>query len=610
MSGRGMMGNHMGMNNGEKAKNFKETMRHLIQYLGEYKRTITLTLLVAAGSTVFSIIGPKTLGKATTKLFEGTIAQISGTGTIDFGYIGRIILIVLGLYLCSALFRYVQGWIMAGVSVKITYRFRHDIAEKINRMPLKYFDGTSHGEVLSRITNDVATINRTLSQSMSQIVTSLATVIGILVMMLSISWQMTLIALTIIPVSMLIVSIIIKKSQKYFKLQQEFIGHLNGHVEEMYGSHTVMRAFNGEQKSIDKFQVLNNTMYNVGWKAQFLSRMMMPIMTVVGNLGYIAVSILGGYLAVKKTITVVDIQAFIQYVRNFTQPITQLANISNVLQQTAAAAERIFEFLDEEEELPETENPVKLKDISGKVEFKNIHFGYMPGKPVIKNFSAVAEPGQKIAIVGPTGAGKTTIVKLLMRYYDVTSGQILIDGHPIQTLKRSHLRTMFGMVLQDTWLFNGTIMENIRYGNPGATDEQVKDAAKTAHAHHFIRTLPHGYDMIINEEANNISQGQMQLLTIARAILANPKMLILDEATSSVDTLTEIMIQKAMDNLMKGRTSFVIAHRLSTVKDADLILVLREGNVVEQGTHSELLASGSFYAEIYNSQFSYSVPGN
>ncbi len=601
--GRGMMGRHMGMSTGEKAKNFKGTMRKLVQYLGEYTVPITLTLLVAAGSTVFSILGPKTLGKATTKLFEGVMAQISGTGTIDFSYIGRIIFIVLGLYLCSALFRYVQGWIMAGISVKITYRFRRDIVEKINRMPLKYFDGTSHGEVLSRITNDVSTINRTLNQSMTQIVTSVATVIGILVMMLSISWVMTLIALTIIPLSMIIVSIIIKQSKKYFKLQQEYIGHLNGHVEEMYGGHTVMKAFNGEQRSIDTFETLNNTMYTAGWKAQFLSRMMMPIMTIVGNLGYIAVSILGGYLAVKKTITVGDIQAFIQYVRNFTQPITQLANISNVLQQTAAAAERIFEFLEEEEERPETEHPVTLTKVSGTVEFRDVHFGYSPDKPVIKNFSAKAEPGQKIAIVGPTGAGKTTIVKLLMRYYDVTSGEILIDGHPIQTLSRSGLRKTFGMVLQDTWLFNGTIMENIRYGKPGASDEEVKAAAKTAHAHHFIKTLPGGYGMVINEEADNISQGQMQLLTIARAILADPEMLILDEATSSVDTLTEILIQKAMDNLMHGRTSFVIAHRLSTVRDADLILVLRDGNVVEQGTHRELLAAEGFYAEIYNSQF-------
>ena len=605
MAGRGMMGRHMGMNSGEKARNFKGTMRKLIQYLGPYKITITFTLLIAAGSTVFSILGPKTLGRATTKLFEGALAQIGGTGTIDFSFIGRIILIVLGLYLCSALFRYLQGWIMAGISVKITYRFRKDIAQKINRMPLKYFDGTSHGEILSRITNDVDTVNRTLSQSMSQIVTSIATVIGILIMMLSISWMMTLIALTILPLSMSIIRIIIKKSQKYFKVQQEYIGHLNGHVEEMYGGHTVMKAFNGEQKSIDTFNTLNATLYTVGWKSQFLSRMMMPIMTVVSNLGYIAVSILGGYLAVKKTITVGDIQAFIQYVRNFTQPITQLAHISNVLQQTAAAAERIFEFLGEEEDLPDAENSVKIEKVDGNVAFHHVHFGYTPDKPIIKDFSASAKAGQKIAIVGPTGAGKTTIVKLLMRYYEVSAGEILIEGHNIKTLSRGDLRTMFGMVLQDTWLFNGTIMENIRYGNLQATDEEVKEAAKTAHAHHFIRTLPGGYSMIINEEANNISQGQMQLLTIARAILANPKMLILDEATSSVDTLTEVLIQKAMDTLMRNRTSFIIAHRLSTVRNADLILVLNEGNVVEQGTHKELLSAGGFYADIYNSQFSY-----
>jgi len=602
---RGPMGGHMGMGGGEKAHDFKGTMAKLIQYLGAYKLAIGIILIVAAGSTVFMIIGPKILGKATTKLFEGVMAKISGTGTIDFAYIGHILLLVLGLYLISALLNYIQGWIMAGVSVNITYKLRKDIAEKINRMPLKYFDGTSHGEVLSRITNDVDTVNRTLSQSLTQIVRSTVTVIGVLIMMLTINWIMTLIALAIIPISMILVSFIIKQSQKYFRQQQDYLGHVNGHVEEMYGGHIVMKAFNGEAKSIRKFRKLNDTLYEAGWKSQFLSGLMMPMMTVVGNIGYVAVSILGGWLAVQKAITVGDIQAFIQYVRNFTRPITQLANISNVLQQTAAAAERVFEFLTEDEEIPETKNPVKMTNINGEVEFQNVHFGYSQDKIIINNFSATAEAAHKIAIVGPTGAGKTTMVKLLMRYYDVTSGAILIDGHNIKEFTRNGLRRLFGMVLQDTWLFNGTIMENIRYGRPGAADEEVIQAARTAHADHFIKTLTNGYNTVINEEANNISAGQKQLLTIARAILADPKMLILDEATSSVDTLTEILIQKAMDNLMKNRTSFVIAHRLSTVRDADLILVMNSGDIVEQGTHSELLAKNGFYAEIYNSQFDY-----
>lgn len=602
---RGPMGGHMGMGGGDKAHNFKGTMAKLIQYIGSYKLAIGIILIVAAGSTVFSIVGPKILGKATTKLFEGVIAKIGGTGSIDFAYIGHILLLVLGLYLISALLSYIQGWIMAGISVKITYRLRKDIYEKINRMPLKYFDGTNHGEVLSRITNDVDTVNRTLSQSLSQIVTSIVTIIGVLIMMLSINWMMTLIALTIIPISMVLVSLIIKQSQKYFRQQQDYLGHVNGHVEEMYGGHIVMKAFNGETKSIKKFQLLNETLYQAGWKSQFLSGIMRPLMTIVGNLGYVAVSILGGWLAVRKVITVGDIQAFIQYVRNFTRPITQLANISNVLQQTAAAAERVFEFLSEDEETPETKNPVKPVNVKGEVQFRNVRFGYSEEKIIINNFSALAEAGHKIAIVGPTGAGKTTMVKLLMRYYDVTGGSILIDSHNIKNFTRSDLRKMFGMVLQDTWLFNGTIMENIRYGRPDAADEEVIAAAKTAYADHFIKTLTNGYGMVINEEANNISAGQKQLLTIARAILANPKILILDEATSSVDTLTEILIQKAMDNLMKDRTSFVIAHRLSTVRDADLILVMRNGDIVEQGTHNELLAAKGFYAEIYNSQFDY-----
>ncbi len=598
-------GRHMMMAGGEKARDFKGTMRQLIQYLGSYKAAISVIIIIATASTVFMIAGPKILGKATTILFEGAMAVITGTGEIDFTAIGRILVFVLGLYLFSTLLGYIQGWIMAGISVKITYRFRKDIAEKINRMPLKYFDGTNHGEVLSRITNDVDTVNRTLGQSLTQIVTSFVTVIGVLVMMFSINWIMTLVALGIIPLSMILVRLIIKKSQKYFKQQQEFIGHINGHVEEMYGGHLVVKSFNGEEKSIEKFDVYNSKLYKAGWKALFLSRIMMPLMTILGNISFVAVSILGGWLAVKKAITIGDIQAFIQYVRSFTRPLTQLANISNVLQQTAASAERVFEFLAEEEHIPETENPVQPSVIKGNVDFINVHFGYSPDKVIINDFSASVRSGQKIAIVGPTGAGKTTMVKLLMRYYDVTDGAILIDGHNIKEFTRKYLRSRFGMVLQDTWLFNGTIMENIRYGNLSASDEEVVAAAKTANAHHFIKTLPGGYDMVINEEANNISQGQMQLLTIARAVLADPSMLILDEATSSVDTLTEIHIQKAMDALMKGRTSFVIAHRLSTIRDADLILVMNNGDIVEQGTHKELLAADGFYAELYNSQFEY-----
>ena len=602
----GPMG-HMGMGMGEKAHDFKGTMRRLIRYLGSYKIAITVIVIVSIGSTIFTILGPSILGQATTTLFNGVVAQLSGKGSIDFAAIGRILLEVLALYLLSAILSYIQGWIMSGVAVKITYRFRKDISEKINRMPLRYFDGTNHGEVLSRITNDVDTVNRTFNQSLTQIVTSFTTVVGVLVMMFLISWLMTLVALVIIPLSMGVVSLIVKKSQIYFKEQQDYLGHINGHVEEMYGGHVVMKVFNGEKRSIAKFNGINAMLYEAGWKSQFLSGMMMPIMMFIGNLGYVAVSILGGWLAVRRAITVGDIQAFIQYVRNFTQPLTQLANISNVLQQTAAAAERVFEFLNEDEELPEAASPVRPLRIEGRVIFRDVHFGYSPDKIVIKGFSAVAEPGHKIAIVGPTGAGKTTMVKLLMRYYDVSSGAILVDGHNVKDFARSDLRRLFGMVLQDTWLFNGTIMENIRYGRPEATDEEVMEAAKTAHADHFIRTLPHGYEMVINEEASNISQGQMQLLTIARAILADPRILILDEATSSVDTRTEILIQKAMDNLMRERTSFVIAHRLSTVRNADLILVMREGNIVEQGTHEELLGGDGFYAEIYNSQFDYAA---
>ncbi len=604
--GRGPMGGgppHLSGIPGDKASNFKGTMKTLLQYLGKYKVAVFFTLIVSAVSTVFMILGPKILGRATTGIFEGVMAQISGTGGIDFGFVARILITVLILYLISTAANYIQGWIMAGISAKVTFRLRKDIEEKINRMPLGYFDTTSHGEVLSRITNDVETVSRTLSQSLTQVVTSVATVAGVLVMMFSISWMMTLVALVIIPVSMIFVSVIIKKSQKYFKQQQDYLGHVNGHVEEMFSGHVVMKAFNGEKKSIEKFSELNDTLYTSAWKSQFLTGLMHPIMMFVGNLGYVGVSILGGYLAVQRAITVGDIQAFIQYVRSFMQPLTQLANISNILQQTAAAAERVFEFLDEPEQIPETDDPLKVRNFNGKVEFANVNFGYTEDKVIINDFSAVAEPGQKVAIVGPTGAGKTTMVKLLMRFYDINKGKILIDGNDITDYSRRDLRRMFGMVLQDTWLFNGTVMENIRYGRPGATDEEVYAAAKTAHADHFIKTLPGGYSMVINEEASNISQGQMQLLTIARAILADPKMLILDEATSSVDTRTEIHIQKAMDNLMAERTSFIIAHRLSTIKNADLILFMKDGDIVEQGNHEQLMAAGGFYSELYNSQF-------
>ena len=598
----GPMGGMMGAQ-GVKVQDFKGTMKKLVAYLGSYRKAIIIVFIFAIASTAANIVGPKILGQATTTLFEGVIAQLAGTGSIDFDVIRRIALITLGLYLLSALFAYIQGWIMADVSTNIAYRFRRDISEKMNRMPLRYFDGTTHGEVLSRITNDVDTVNQTLSQSMTQIITSAVTVIGVLVMMFSISWLMTLVALIIIPLSMVTVMLIVRQSQKYFKQQQDYLGHVNGHVEEMYSGHIVMKAFNGEEESIKKFDESNNVLHDVAWKSQFLSGLMMPIMLFIGNLGYVAVAILGGYLAIKQTITVGDIQAFIQYVRSFTQPISSLANISNVLQQTAAAAERVFEFLDEEEEVPETESSVKVENVQGHVEFKDVHFGYNPEKIIINDFSAEVEAGHKIAIVGPTGAGKTTMVKLLMRFYDVNSGAIFVDWHDIREFTRHDLRKMFGMVLQDAWLYNGSIMENIRYGRPNATDEEVIAAAQMAHVDHFVHTLPDGYNMVLNEETTNISQGQMQLLTIARAFLANPRILILDEATSSVDTRTEILIQRAMDNLMKNRTSFVIAHRLSTIRDADLILVMNHGDIVEQGNHEELLARSGFYAELHNSQF-------
>ncbi len=597
--GAGPRGMLMG---GQKARDFKGTMKKIINHLSVYKISLFIVLVFAIVSTSLSIIGPKILGKAITKLFEGVLAKIAGTGNIDFNYINKIIMILAGLYLLSAFFGYIQGWIMSGISMKVSYKFRKDISEKINRMPLKYFDRTTQGEVLSRVTNDVDTLSQTLNQSMSQIITSVTTVIGVFIMMLTISWRMTLIALGIIPISMMLIMLIVKHSQKYFKLQQDYLGNLNGHIEEMYGGHFVMKAFNGEKQSIEKFDVLNDRLYGVSWKSQFLSSIMMPLMHFVGNLGYVAVSIMGGYFAAKKIIEVGDVQAFIQYVRQFTQPISQIANISNILQQAAASAERVFEFLEEEEETPDTSNPVKISYV-GEIEFNNVYFGYNPDKTVINNFSASIKPGQKVAIVGPTGAGKTTIVKLLMRFYDINKGSILIDGHDIREFTRQDLRSLFGMVLQDTWLYNGTIMENIRYGRLDATDEEVISAAKAAHVDSFVRTLPDGYNMILNEEATNVSQGQKQLITIARAILSDPKILIFDEATSSVDTRTEVRIKKAMDNLMKNRTSFIIAHRLSTIRDADLILVMNHGDIVEQGNHRELLEKGGFYANLYNSQF-------
>jgi len=587
----------------EKPRDFKGTLRKLTAYLGPYKVKIAVVFILAIGSTAFSIVGPKILGNATTELFNGVLAQLAGTGSVPFDTIARILLTALGLYLLSALLSYGQGWLMTDVAIQVTYQLRREIMEKINRMPFRYFDGTTHGEVLSLLTNDVDTVNRTLTQSLTQIITSFVTVLGVLGMMLSISWQMTVVALLIVPLSMMVVMVIIRQSQKFFRQQQDYLGHVNSHVEETFGGHVIVKAFNGEEKSIRRFDGYNDTLYGAAWKAQFFSGIMMPVMRLIGNLGYVVVVILGGWLAIRKMITVGDIQAFIQYVRSFTQPITQLANVSNVLQSTVAAAERVFEFLASEEETLDTAAPVHLDRIEGRVEFRDVVFGYEPGKPVIKGFSAEIEPGQKVAIVGPTGAGKTTMVKLLMRFYDVDEGAILIDGHDIRQFRRADLRRLFGMVLQDTWLFNGTIMENIRYGRPDATDEEVVAAAKAAHVDHFIRTLPEGYHFELNEEVTNISQGQKQLLTIARAILADPPMLILDEATSSVDTHTEILIQRAMDRLMEGRTSFVIAHRLSTIRDADLILVMRDGNIVEQGTHDELLEGGGFYAELYNSQF-------
>ena len=602
---RGPMGGHGMRGAGEKAKDFKGTMKKLASYLKPYTLSIIIVFIFAIGSAAFSIVGPKILGNVTTEIFSGLMDKVKGVadGGIDFSYIANTLLLLLGLYLISALFSFIQTFVMTGVSQKVSDNMRKDISEKINRMPLKYFDTKTHGEVLSRVTNDVDTVSQTLNQSLSQMLTAITTLIGVLIMMISISGVMTVAALLILPLSMGLIFGVVKKSQKYFKDQQKFLGNVNGQVEEVYSGHNIMKAFNGEERAIKEFDELNNQLYHSAWKSQFLSGMMMPIMSFVGNLGYVLVSILGGWLTVKNRISVGDIQAFIQYIRTFNQPIAQTAQIANVLQSTAAAAERVFEFLDEEEETKDPVSPVSTEDINGEVEFKHVHFGYNEDKIIVNDFNSKIKPGQRVAIVGPTGAGKTTMVKLLMRFYDVNDGAILIDGHDIREFNRGELRSLFGMVLQDTWLFNGSIMENIRYSKLDASDEEVIEAAKAAHVHRFVKTLPDGYNMILNEEASNVSQGQKQLLTIARAILADPKILILDEATSSVDTRTEVLIQKAMDNLMHGRTSFIIAHRLSTIRDADLILVMKDGDIVEQGNHEELLAKKGFYANLYNSQF-------
>lgn len=620
---RGPMGGHGPMmRSGDKAKNFKGTMKNLVEYLKPYRVSIFVVIIFAIGSAAFSIVGPKILGKATTSIFKGLVSKLTGSGVgIDFTYIGKILMFLLILYLISAGFSFIQGFIMSGISQKVSYNLRKEISKKINLMPIKYFDTKTHGEVLSRVTNDVDTMSQNLNQIMTQVITSITTVIGVLIMMISISGIMTVASLLVLPISIFLISQVVKRSQRFFRNQQRYLGEVNGQVEEVYGGHNIVKAFNGEEDAIREFSKLNDELYESAWKSQFLSGMMMPIMTFIGNLGYVVVSILGGWLAIKGSIDVGEIQSFIQYVRSFNQPIAQSAQIANLMQSTAAAAERVFEFLNEEEEVQFADNPVKInridlmdskenlkedeqvEEIKGEVRFDHVHFGYREDKTIINDFTANIKPGQKVAIVGPTGAGKTTMIKLLMRFYDVTSGAILIDGHNINDFNRQDLRSLFGMVLQDTWLFNGTIMENIRYGRLNATDEEVLKAAKAANVDHFVRTLPEGYKMILNEEANNVSAGQKQLLTIARAILADPKILILDEATSSVDTRTEVLIQKAMDNLMHGRTSFVIAHRLSTIKDADLILVMKDGDIVEQGNHEELLNANGFYAKLYNSQF-------
>lgn len=603
MSRHGMKGPHGGMRGGAKAKDFKGSLKKLVKYMSVYKVQMLFVAVFAVCGTVFNIVGPKILGKATTEIFNGLVSKVSGGSGMDFGKIGQILLITLGLYVVSALCSFIQGMIMTGISQKTTYRLRKDITEKVNRMPMDYFDTKPVGEVLSRVTNDVDTLGQSLNQSATQLITSVTTLIGVLVMMLSISPLMTVVALLILPISVGLISFVMKHSQKYFSGQQEYLGNVNGQAEEVYSGHNVIKAFNKEDDVIREFDRTNDKLYESAWKSQFFSGMMMPVMQFVGNLGYVGVAILGGFLAIKKTIEVGDIQSFIQYVRNFTQPIQQVAQVTNMLQLAAASSERVFEFLEEKEEDQTVEHPVSVEGLHGNVQFENVHFGYNPEKIIINDFSANVKEGQKIAIVGPTGAGKTTMIKLLMRFYDVNSGSIKIDGHDVRDFNRSELREMFGMVLQDTWLFHGTIMDNIRYGKLDATEEEVIQAAKAAHVHRFVQTLPGGYQMEINEEATNISQGQKQLLTIARAILADPKILILDEATSSVDTRTEVRIQKAMDNLMKGRTSFVIAHRLSTIRDADLILVMKDGDIIEQGTHTQLLAQNGFYAELYNSQF-------
>ena len=587
----------------EKAKDFKGSIGKLIKYIGRYKIAIFAVIIFATVATIFNVIGPKTLGKATTELSNGLMAKISGTGGMNFDKIAQILLFVLGLYLISVLFSFLQGWIMTEITQKVCYKLRKEISEKINRMPMKYFESRTYGEVLSRITNDVDTLGQGLNQSITTIITSFATMIGVLVMMLSISFWMTLIALVILPISAFLVSLVVKKSQKFFKTQQEYLGRINGQIEETYGGHLVVKSFNKEEDMIKQFNETNDILYKSAWKSQFFSGMMHPVMMFVGNLGYASVALAGGFMAINGTITIGDIQAFIQYVKNFTQPITQIAQVISQVQSMAAASERVFEFLSEEEEEQIAANPVKVDNISGAVEFKNVQFGYKKDQIIMHDFTAKVKPGQKIAIVGPTGAGKTTMVKLLMRFYDVNSGAILLDGHNIKDFNRRELRDAFGMVLQDTWLYKDTIMENIRYGRLDATDEEVIKAAKAAYANHFIETLPNGYQMELNEDASNVSQGQKQLLTIARAILANNPVLILDEATSSVDTRTEHQIQKAMDNLMKGRTSFIIAHRLSTIKDADLILVMKDGDIIEQGNHEELLAKQGFYADLYNAQW-------
>ena len=590
----------------EKAKDFKGTTKKLLNnYLSKYKLALVIVIIFAIGSTIFSIVGPKILGNATTEIFNGLISKLSGGSGIDFGKIAGILLTLLALYGLSALFSLIQGFTMTGIAQKLTYKMRNDLAKKINKLPMHYFDKKTKGEVLSIITNDIDTLSQNLNQSITQIITSICTLIGVLIMMFSISWEMTLVSLLILPVTVFIVKNVVGKSQKYFKKQQDYLGHVNGQVEEIYGGHTIVKAFNGENEAIKEFSKANKELYQSAWKSQFLSGLIFPIMNFIGNIGYVAVAILGGYLAIQGKITVGNIQSFIQYNKQFTQPINQIAQVSSMLQAMVAAAERVFEFLEETEEVEDVENPKSTEGLKGNITFDHVKFGYDEDRIIINDFSAKVEDGQKIAIVGPTGAGKTTMVKLLMRFYDVNSGAILLDGINIKDFKREDLRKMFGMVLQDTWLFGGTIKDNIRYSKPDATDAEVIEAAKAAHVHHFIKTLPSSYDMVLNEESSNVSAGQKQLLTIARVILANPKILILDEATSSIDTRTELQIQAAMDNLMKGRTSFIIAHRLSTIKNADLILVMNHGDIVEQGTHEELLVKGGFYADLYNSQFDF-----